>query len=342
MQWSVHICTDCPGCGAAAALHDMFHAATARTAEMNRYPAFTSSKMFDWNDLTYFLEVARQGRLAPAARRLHVDHSTVGRRIAELEKALNVKLFDRTQGGFVLAEAGHRLVAYAESMENNALAIAENAGQSAALAGTVRLVMMEGIASLYFASRLIGFHARHPNIMVELVTSAQLLNLIKREADVSLSFDCPSGSRLIVRKIGQFKLNLYGAQSYLQRQGVPKSIADLENHVFVDYIEDLVQIPAVRWLHDAIQHPHVVFRSSSMIAQQNAAAAGLGLVVLPAFAVTRNSRLKPLLVHQLSIKRDLWLSVHEDLRQLARVKALTTFITETIGQDREFLEERKT
>ncbi len=297
--------------------------------------------MFDWNDLTYFLEVARQGRLGPAAKRLHVDHTTVGRRIAELEKMLNVKLFDRTQNGFVLTEAGHRLLRQAESIENHALAIADNAGQPAALAGTVRLATMEGIASFYLAPRLIEFHARHPAIMVELVTSTQLLNLTKREADVSLSFVSPGGSRLIARKIGRFDLKLYGAPSYLRLHGTPKSIADLENHVFVHYIEDMVQISVVHWLHDAIQHPHVVFRSTSLIAQKNAAAAGMGLVVLPSFLAARDARLKPLLVDQLSIKRELWLSVHEDLCDMARVKALTNFITDVIKRDQDFLDGRK-
>lgn len=298
--------------------------------------------MFDWNDLTYFIELARQGRLGPAAKRLHVDHTTVGRRINELEKALNIKLFDRTPNGFVLTEAGHRLLANAEAIENNALAIAENAGQPAALAGTVRLATMEGIGSFYLTPHLIEFHGRHPDIMVELVTSTQLLNLTKREADVSLSFVCPSGSRLIVRKIGRFDLKLYAAPSYLQKYGTPKSIADLDNHVFVDYIDDLVQIPAVHWLHDTIRNPQVVFRSSSMMAQQNAAAAGVGLVVLPSFTGARDTRLKPLLVDQISIKRELWLSVHEDLRHIARVKALTTFLTKLIERDQDFLDECKT
>ena len=296
--------------------------------------------MFDWNDLTYFLELARQGRLGSAAKRLHVDHSTVGRRVTELEKALDVKLFDRTQDGFALTESGHRLLVHAESMENGALAIAENAGQSAALAGSVRLATMEGIGSFYLVPRLHEFHRRHLAITVELVTSAQLLNLTKREADVSLSFVCPSGSRLIARKIGRFDLKLYGAPSYLQKHGTPQSVADLDDHVFVEYVEDLVQIPAVLWLRDAIRHPQVVFRSTSMMAQHNAAVAGLGLVVLPSFTAARDTRLKPLLVDQLSIKRDLWLSVHEDLRYMARVKALTNFITDLIERDQDFLDGR--
>jgi DNA-binding transcriptional LysR family regulator len=150
--------------------------------------------MFDWNDLRYFLELARQGRLAPAAKRLHVDHSTVGRRIAELEKALDAKLFDRAPNGFVLTEAGHRLLAYAESIEVNTIAIAETSGQAAALSGSVRLATMEGLASFYLASRLVEFYDTHPGITVELITSTQLLSLTKREADVSLSCGRSAGS----------------------------------------------------------------------------------------------------------------------------------------------------
>ena len=151
--------------------------------------------MFDWNDLRYFLELARQGRLAPAAKRLEVDHSTVGRRIAELEKALDAKLFDRTPTGFSLTEAGQRLLAHAEAMEANSLAIGENVGKGAALSGNVRLATMEGLASFYLASRLAEFYGSHPGITVDLITSTQLLSLTKREADVSLSFIRPSGSR---------------------------------------------------------------------------------------------------------------------------------------------------
>lgn len=298
--------------------------------------------MFDWNDLTYFLELARQGRLAPAAKRLQVDHSTVGRRIAELEKALNTKLFDRATTGFVLTEAGHRLLAYAESMEVNALAIADNAGQATALTGIVRLATMEGIASFYLAAHLAEFHASHPGITVELITSSQLANLTKRQADLSVSFVCPTGSRLIVRKIGQVGLMLYGAPAYLKKYGIPRTTADLRSHRFVGYIEDLVHIAEVRWLYDAIDDPHVVFRSTSMIAQHNAAAAGMGLVMSPSFLAAGDTRMKPVPIEGLSVKRELWLSTHEDLRYMARVKAVMDFIKRLVERDQEFLDGRCT
>jgi DNA-binding transcriptional LysR family regulator len=297
-----------------------------------------SASMFDWNDLRYFLELARQGRLAPAARRLQVDQSTVGRRIAELEKSLNTQLFHRAPSGYVLTEAGHRLLGYAESIEVNTIAIAENAGHSAAPTGTVRLATMEGLASFYVAPRLVEFHKSHPGILVELIISTQLLNLTKREADVSLSFVRPTGPRLIVRRIGQVDLRLYGAPAYLEQHGTPRSLEDLRTHRFVAYIDDLVQIREVLWLYDAIEEPNVVFRSTSMISQHNAAAAGLGLVMSPSFIAAGDSRLRPLRIEGLSVKRELWLSTHEDFRYMARVKAVMEFLRERVERDQALLD----
>jgi DNA-binding transcriptional LysR family regulator len=295
--------------------------------------------MFDWNDLRYFLELARQGRLAPAAKRLEVDHSTVGRRIAELEKALDAKLFDRTPTGFALTEAGQRLLARAEAMEAAASAIAENVGQAAAPGGSVRLATMEGLASFYLAPRLAEFHASHPGITVELIISTQLLSLTKREADVSLSFIRPTGSRLIVRQIGRVGLHLYGAPAYLERHGTPRSREDLKQHRFVAYLDELVQIPEVLWLYDAIGEPNVVFRSTSMIAQHNAAASGMGLVMSPSFIAAHDARLRRLPIEGLDVKRELWLSTHEDFRDVARVKALMDFVRQAVERDQHYLEQ---
>jgi DNA-binding transcriptional LysR family regulator len=298
--------------------------------------------MFNWNDLRVFVEVARQGTLAGAARRLRIDHTTVGRRINELEQALNVKLFDRTATGYILTEAGHRLLSPAAQIEEGAIGISESVGKSTDFAGTVRVATMEGIGSYYIAPNLPTFHARHPSIIVELVTSSHLLNLTKREADISLSFFRPEGPRLVTRKIGQFDLRLYGAPSYLERHGEPRTIDDLSRHLFVDYIDDLVAIPAVRWLRDVIPKPRVAFHSTSMLAQQNAAAAGLGLVLLPSFTAARDPRLRPVLTSLVSVKRELWLSVHEELRLLARIRAVMTFLTDLVDRDREFLDGLRT
>ena len=292
--------------------------------------------MFDWNDLTFFLELARHGRLGPTARRLRVDSATVSRRVAELERALDCKLFDRTADGFDLTEAGHRLLPEAETMEAQA-AIAAEAASGAASERRVRLAMMEGIASQYVASRLPRLLRDAPTLAVELVTSPALFNLTRREADVSLSFVPPQGRGLEIRRIGAFALFLYASPAYLAAHGTPLAREDLRQHVFVDYVPELVQIPEVHWLLDVISAPRVSLRSSSMFAQQTAAASDAGLVLLPSFAGEADPRLQPVLKPTVRAERPIFLAVHKDLEHLPRIRLVTRFLEETIRTDRAFL-----
>jgi DNA-binding transcriptional LysR family regulator len=293
---------------------------------------------FDWNDLRYFLELARQGRLALAAQRLRVDHTTVSRRIRELETALDAKLFVRSQEGFILTDAGQRLLAQAERIESNAMAIGRSMeAKTSHLSGVVRVASMEAFASLYLAGHLTRFKASHPHIEVELVTATYWANLTKREADILISFVQPSGHRLISRKVGEFELRLYASPLYLERHGAPRGIADLGEHFFCNYIDDLVLVDQVRWLAEIISQPRTAFRSTSLVAQYNAALTGMGIALLPSFVAAKDPRLVPLLVGQASVLRDFWLTSHADLEHVARIRATGNFIAELIETNRDFL-----
>ena len=116
-----------------------------------------------------------------------------------------------------------------------------------------------------------------PGIVVELVTERHLINLSKREADLFISFVQPVGQRLVVRKLGGFRLALFASADYVARRGFPKDRSELPAHTFVDYVEDLIAIQPVHWLLDVLEPTNVSFRSSSMHAQQNAVAAGAGI-----------------------------------------------------------------
>ena len=294
--------------------------------------------MFNWNDLVFFLELARQGRLMSAARRLKVDHTTVSRRISELEKDLAVKLFERKPDGFFLTEDGHRLLALAEKMEVLGLAVMETIKFAPSEpSGRVRLATMEGIASYYLTGKLVEFNTLHPQILIELVTERHLINLTKREADVSISFVPPVGPRLDVQKAGTFKLGLFASKTYLERHRSPSKIEDLPSHDFVDYVADLVAIPKVHWLLDVLEPEHVVFRSSSMAAQQNAVAAGRGLGLLPYFSAKKEPLLVPVLPDKVQVERDLYVTVHEDIQFLGRVRALTRYLFALFEKDKKYL-----
>jgi len=288
----------------------------------------------DWDDLKVFLHAARGGSLGNAAKRLRVDQSTISRRIARLESTLGIALFERLPSGLKVTEAGDRLLCHAERIESAFIALREDVqcGDSRT-AGRVRLATMEGIASLYLAERFARLRQMHPNLTVELLTSPQTVSVNRREADLFLSFFRPSGQGMVSERIGCFQLGLYGAQSYLDHNGVPENATDLTRHCFITYIDDLIQLESVRWLDDIIKNPTIGFHSNSMIAQMNAAAGGLGLVLLPSFAANHRHDLVPVLHAKTSTTRELWINVHSDLRFVPRIRAVSNFLKSAFKAD---------
>ncbi|MGO9358494.1 MAG: LysR family transcriptional regulator [Xanthobacteraceae bacterium] len=294
--------------------------------------------MFDtlnWDDLRVFLHAARAGNLSQTAKRLRLDHSTVSRRISQMESSLGIAVFERHRTGLKLNEVGERLLRHAERVESAVIAIREEAstGNTEDLAGTVRLATMEGIASLYLAQRFSNLRRAAPRLTVELVTSPQTVYVHKREADLFVSFFRPPGPGLISERIGKFRLGLFASRSYLDCYGVPGSLRDLGDHWFVSYIEDLIQVESVRWLADVIEDPRVAFHSNSMIAQMNAAAGGLGIVLLPSFASAGCPDLVAVLPDVATTTREVWLNVHSDLQFAPRIRAVGTFLRNTFRQD---------
>jgi DNA-binding transcriptional LysR family regulator len=288
----------------------------------------------DWDDLKVFLHAARGRSLGGAARRLRVDQSTISRRIAHLESTLGTALFERLPSGLRVNEAGERLLCHAERIESAVIAMREDVqGGGSRMAGRVRLATMEGIASLYLASRFSGLRQRHPNLTIELLTSPQTVSVNRREADLFLSFFVPTGQGMVSERLGCFQLGLYGSKSYFEREGMPEKPADLAQHSFVTYIDDLIQLDSVRWLDDVIRNPAVSFHSNSMIAQMNAAAGGVGLVLLPSFAVVGRDDLIPMLHDKMSTAREVWLNVHSDLQFVPRIRAVSGFLKATFKSD---------
>lgn len=273
-----------------------------------------------------------------AAEKLRVDHTTVSRRVRELERSLNTSLFSRGKSGFNLTETGVRLLEFAEGMEGHASSIAEViAGVDGGEAGgAVRLASMEGIGSLYL-TRLFGdFNKRYPGVQVELITDYRMLDLSRREADVFISFFKPVGKRLSVKKIGEFKVSLFASKRYLAERGNPVSIEELDDHVFVDFIDELVHVRENRWLSDILRPRQIAFRSTSLVAQYLYVSNHQAIAMLPSFVAANNPELLPVMPELFTV-RDIWISVHEDLLHITRIKVILSFLEKRIAEDRDFL-----
>lgn len=290
--------------------------------------------MYDWNDLRYFLELSRQGKLIRAATRLQVDHTTVSRRITALEKQLNVRLFDKSPRGYQLTDAGFRLLPLAEQIETSSNRVyQELSGKDARLGGTVRVATPEALGSQVISRHVTAFRREHPDIEIELVAETRRMSLSKREADIAITLSRPESGRLVAWKLCEYRLRLYGAKDYLARHPPIRRLDDLAGHGFVSYIDDLIEMPELRFFDATIKNANVVFRSTNVSAQYNAILDGIGLGLVHCFSAQNEPRLQVILPQQISVERNYWLLVHEDLRQVARVDAVCAFLTRILGQN---------
>lgn len=282
---------------------------------------------FDWDDLRFFLAVARSGRLTAAARRLGADHATVSRRITSLEDALKAKLFERRPQGYALTSHGEQLLAKAESMETEALAIqSEIGGADMALAGTVRIGAPDGFGGCFLAPRLVDLGKAYPGLELQLIAMPRLLSLSKREADLAITLAPPKEGKVVARKLADYRLGLYATRDYLASMPAISTPDDLFAHRIVGYIDDLIFTPELDYLDEVAKGLRAQIQSSSVVAQMNAVAAGAGIGVIHHFMAIGDERLVPVLPETVSITRAFWMLVHADLKDVARVRAVVDFI----------------
>ena len=291
----------------------------------------TAVSDFNWNDLRAFLAVARTARLTTAAARLGMDHTTVGRRIAALETGLGARLFDRSPQGYALTPHGERLMPTAERIESLTLTAAADLGEAdQAVTGVVRIGAPEGFGSYVLAPLMAPLAERHPGLDIQLVAISGVLSLSKREADIAVTLSPPREGRLLTRKLTDYRLSLYGAPAYLDARPPITSRADLGDHRFIGYIEDLLYAPELDYMEAPDVEIHVRLKSSNLIAQLQAALAGAGLCVLPDFIAADHPGLRRVLPDLVGLDRSLWLVTHQDLKTLARIRAVTDFMIEQV------------
>jgi DNA-binding transcriptional LysR family regulator len=289
---------------------------------------------FDWDDLRFFLAVARAGRLTAAARQLEADHTTVSRRISALESALKAKLFERSPQGYTLTEPGERLLAKAEAMETQALAVAsELGGADLALTGTVRIGAPDGIGTYFLAPELGTLAERHPGLTLQLVALPRTFSLSKREADIAVTLEQPTEGRLVSRKLTDYRLRLYASKEYLNRHGPVTELADLSGKTLVTYVADLLYSPVLDYFSALEKHTARRFECASVVAQLEAVRAGVGIGILHDYAVRQFPELQVVLP-EVSYLRTYWLVTHADVRNLRRVEEVYSFILSRVRANR--------
>lgn len=293
--------------------------------------------MFNWDDLRFFMAVARNSSLSSAATKLGVTHTTVARRIQALEAALKTRLFEHAASGYVPSSSGRQLMAFTEGIESAFASIEEAvAVQDGLLTGNVRLGVPEGFGLGFLVARTGRFYELHAGVDLEIVTGAHFVNVTKRDVDIAITPSRPRVGTFIARKLTDYTLQLYAAESYLQQSAPITRLEDLQHHQLIAYIDDLVYAPQLPYLNQMLPQARIRFRSSSVNAQFAAVEAGLGLGILPSY-MTLRSGLKPVLCDQINGKFSIWLSTHRDLRHVRRISAVWDWLVALVDEDREIL-----
>jgi DNA-binding transcriptional LysR family regulator len=284
-----------------------------------------------WDDLKFFLAVARLGSLADAARRLQTSPATVGRRVAALEAKLGARLFNRNQSGYCLTESGEAIRIKAEEVEHSVLNVERSAlGRDQRPTGVVRLATAIEIAANLLAPHLGEFRRRYPKIVLDVVGELDLTNLTRREADVALRTVKPQNGDLVVRRAGWWKCGLYASKSYVERHNLKPGLSDLSNLDIITWSEKHAGRRAGRWFSEHAESANVVLRANSRRIHYSACKVGIGLAILPCVLADRDPELIQILPPEQVFVADLYIVVHQDLTATARIRAVIDFFCERI------------
>ena len=290
---------------------------------------------FDWNDLRYFLSVARTGRLTAAAQRMGTDHATISRRVTALERELGADLFSRSPRGYALTGAGERLLIHAEKIESAAASVQNDiAGEKFSLTGAVRIGAPDGFGAYFLAPRIGELTQRHPQLELQIVAMPRVFSLSKREADIAIGLERPRKGRLFSRKLTDYSLHVYASRDYLDQHPPIRSRDDLRRHPMIGYIPELIFTPELEYLKEIADDltPHL--SSTNLFGQMGATQAGVGLCILPDFLAMDAPDLIPVLADKIELVRTFWIMAHLDARDSARIKTTIEFIADLVKENR--------
>lgn len=283
----------------------------------------------DWDDLRIFLAVARADSLSGAGRRLGIDASTVGRRVARLEQGLGAKLFLKTPQGYALAAEGERLLPHAEAVELALTGAAEALTGPGDLSGQLRIGAPDGCAN-YLLPQVCAQMARdHPGLEIQIVALPRVFNLSKREADMAIAVSQPQAGRLVVQRLTDYHLHLAAHRDYLDAHPPIRTRDDLRGHRLIGYITDMIFDRELDYLAET-GAGGAQLTSNSVSVQMQAIRAGAGLGIVHDFAIPFCPGVRRVLTDQLSLTRSFWLIRHADDRRLQRMNRLADALAQGI------------
>ena len=290
-------------------------------------------KDVNWDWLKSFHSVAEQGSLSAAARELGTTQPTVGRHIDLLEEALGEALFIRSRDGLEPTPEGLALVPYVETMAAAQTAMVRAmSGEDDVVEGTVRLAASEVMGVEILPQMLTRFHRQYPGVSIELVLNNRLEDLMKREADLAVRMVRPTQVALIAKKIGDSPIGLFAHRDYLARHGTPETLSEIQGHIGIGPDEDKQVIEALQKKGLSISDEMFSIRTDNQVAQLALLRAGIGICGAQIHLAKKDKNLVHILQDDFQLSMEVWLVMHEGLKNTRRVRVLFDFLARELAE----------
>lgn len=281
--------------------------------------------MLDWNDLKYFVAIARHGSTVAAGKALGQNQSTVQRRLVELEQRLGRPVVVRHTTGYRLTDFGQELLTYAARVEAAVVELERHVSDTARdRSGLIRITCPEPIMQRMMPL-IEQFHARYPKLRVEFVMSDRYLDLTKGDADVAFRSG-DTEDELVGRKIADSIWAVYASHDYIARHGKPNRIEDLAQHALVSLDEAMSKHRVVKWLQEAAPGAKIVARNNSVLGLLYAVKSGVGIGPLPTPIAEAHPELERVLGPIPELARSWRLLTTAELRHTPRIAAFFDFM----------------
>ncbi|KRD49531.1 LysR family transcriptional regulator [Ensifer sp. Root278] len=280
----------------------------------------------DWDELHLVQLLARHGSLSAAARALGTTQPTLSRRLDAFEQKTQQKLFERQTNGLVPTAACLSILSALEQMEEAALTVERRlAAQDDALAGNITVTSLDWPGDYLLAPILTKFATAHPGA-IHLLNDGRRFNLSRRDADIAFRFGSFDQSDTVERKVADIRYGLFAMQAYLDRFGHPSAKGGSSNHAIVELAEVPVRVSLSTWLKDLLPDARVMLRANSIRSQLSAVETGAALATLPHFLAAGRDGLVSVDLGVAAPVLSLKLGVHQETRNLPRVRKLIDFV----------------
>ncbi|WP_210247628.1 LysR family transcriptional regulator [Salinarimonas soli] len=296
------------------------------------------AKALAWDDFRLVKSIAEARGLTGAAERLGVNHSTVFRRLGQLEESLGLKLFERHRTGYQLTAAGEEMQALASRMDEDVATFARKlAGQALSPAGELRVTTNDTLLVHLLTPIFARFCAQCSEIRLDVVLANQALNLSKRDADVAIRATDNPPENLVGRRAATIAWAIYGrAADFPQPEGL--SLTDLLDRTWVALGDNLGVLKVARFVRERVPSERIVYKVNTVLGLTEAVEAGIGIGPLPCFIADDRPGLVRLAPPNPEFSTGLWLLTHPDLRQSARVRAFLDFVAIEVAKVRRRIE----